>query len=101
MPKIPGTDPGCFLAAGREGRFSAAYHAAVVLIEKLISISKLVVPKSRLSVVEDQDDNKVIECALEGKVEYIITNDNHLLKLNSFNGIKIITPEMFLEIFNN
>ncbi|MBU1198966.1 MAG: putative toxin-antitoxin system toxin component, PIN family [Nanoarchaeota archaeon] len=43
----------------------------------------------------DPDDNKIIECALEGKADYIITQDKHLLDLK-FDKIKILTPREFL-----
>ena len=67
---------------------------------KVINNSEIVEPSARLDIVEeDPDDNKVLECAKEGKVKYIITNDKHLLKLRKFEGIKIVTPEEFLRIF--
>src|SRR3989344_1596395 len=54
-------------------------------VEKVISLSKIVMPLSKFDIVsEDSDDNKVIECAVEGKVDYIITNDNHLLNIKEF-----------------
>ena len=46
---------------------------------------------------DDPDDNKFIEAALEGKAEYIVTQDNHLLKIKEFKGIKIISPEEFIK----
>ncbi|MEK6859590.1 MAG: putative toxin-antitoxin system toxin component, PIN family [Nanoarchaeota archaeon] len=70
-------------------------------VEKIISISNMIEPIEKLNIVkEDKDDNMVLECAIEGNVDYIITNDNHLLKLNEFQGIKIITPQEFLSIFS-
>jgi predicted nucleic acid-binding protein len=33
-----------------------------------------------------------------GKSEYLVTGDNHLLKLKQFAGTKIISPADFLEI---
>ena len=44
-------------------------------------------------VKEDPDDNRVLECALASKSEYILTYDNHLLNLKEFRNIKIIKPE--------
>ncbi len=68
-------------------------------VEKIISISRIVEPEQRLNVVkEDDKDNKIIECAIEGDVGYIISQDNHLLKLKEYKGIKIILPEDFLKI---
>jgi len=45
----------------------------------------------------DKDDNKILECALEGKVLYIVTGDNDLLVLNEFEGIKIMTASQYLQ----
>ena len=67
-------------------------------LQKIISISTIIEPKNKLKIIkEDPDDNKILECAIEGKVDYIITQDNHLLKLKEFKGIKIITPKEFSE----
>ncbi len=67
---------------------------------KVILNSTIIQPKEKLNVVkEDSDDNKILECAYEGKVDYIITKDNHLLKLKEFKTIKIVKPEEFLKLF--
>ena len=61
----------------------------------------LVVPLKRLSVVDEDDaDNRILECALEGKANYIISGDKkHLLRLESFKGIPIISADLFLKRF--
>ena len=67
---------------------------------KIISISKIVNPKENFEAVkDDSDDNMVINAAVEGKVEYIVSTDNHLLKLKDFKNIKIVAPHEFLEMF--
>lgn len=67
-------------------------------IQKIISIATIVEPKMQLNTVkEDPDDNKILECALEGKADYIVSQDAHLLKLKEFHGIKIITPKQALK----
>lgn len=68
-------------------------------IEKIVFISTIIEPKQKFEAVKDDPkDNKVIECAIEGRADYIVTQDNHLLKLKEFKGIKILTPEDFLKI---
>ncbi|XHH08617.1 MAG: putative toxin-antitoxin system toxin component, PIN family [Candidatus Bathyarchaeia archaeon] len=53
--------------------------------------------KSKLEVVkEDPKDDMVIETALDGKVQLIVTGDNHLLALNNYGAIKIVTIEEML-----
>ena len=54
-------------------------------------------PTNKIEVIkEDVDDNKIIECALESRSEYIISYDKHLLKLKEFQDIKIVRPEEVL-----
>ena len=69
------------------------------IVERVIITSMIVIPKRKITAVKDDpDDDKIIECAVEGKVDYIITQDNHLLKLKDFEGIRIVTPKEFLDI---
>jgi len=66
------------------------------IISKLLSFLKIVKPIEKFYVVkEDPDDNKILECAYFSNSKFIITYDNHLLKLKEFKGIKIIKPEEF------
>ncbi|MFH1711068.1 MAG: putative toxin-antitoxin system toxin component, PIN family [Nanoarchaeota archaeon] len=68
-------------------------------IEKIISLSVLVEPSEKFGVIqEDPDDNIILECASEGKVDFIVSQDMHLLKLGEFQNIKIVSPEEFLRI---
>ena len=60
---------------------------------------KIVNPKKSLLVARDEDDNRVLEAALEGGCSYIITGDKDLLDLKTFKNIKILTPDTFLDIF--
>lgn len=67
------------------------------IVQKVISNAVIVSPSTKLDISqEDPDDNIVLECAVEGKADFIISQDNHLLKLGEFQGIKIVTPEEFL-----
>ena len=66
-------------------------------VQKIVSLSSIIEPRINLDVIKhDPNDNKVLECAKEGKVDFIISSDNHLLKLKNFEGIKIITPRDFI-----
>ncbi len=58
----------------------------------------MVSPKEKFDVIKkDKDDNKIIDAAVEGKVDYIVSSDKHLLDLKQFKGIKIVTPKEFLD----
>lgn len=60
----------------------------------------MVSPKKRITVVRDSTDNKIIEAAVEGKCEYIVTGDKDLLVLGKYKNIKIVSPKEFLEEFS-
>ena len=65
----------------------------------LLGHAALVYPTIRLNVVSDPDDNKFIETAIEGKADFVVTQDKHLLKIGSYKRIKILTPLDFLKAF--
>ena len=50
-----------------------------------------------ISVSEDPSDDIFIHCALEAGVHYIISGDQHLLKLKNFEQIAILTVREFLK----
>ena len=66
-------------------------------VGRLLNNVIFVTPKIKINAVaEDLDDNKIIECAVEGKSRYIISGDKHLLRLGEYEGIKIIRAADFL-----
>ena len=58
--------------------------------------AELVKPGMRLRVLEDDADNRVLECAVEGGTDWIISGDRHLLNRREFKGIPIIRVSDFL-----
>ncbi|OPX88190.1 MAG: hypothetical protein A4E53_02136 [Pelotomaculum sp. PtaB.Bin104] len=61
-----------------------------------------VYPKIRLDVIKDDpEDNRVLECAADGKVKFIVSGDNHLLALKEFQGISIVSPAEFLVLLKS
>ncbi len=64
------------------------------ITEKIMLFVTIVHPNQKIDFVEeDPSDNIIIECAVESGSEYIITYDQHLLKLKEYKEIKIIRPE--------
>jgi putative PIN family toxin of toxin-antitoxin system len=56
-------------------------------------------PKARLSILPDEPDNRILECAAEGSADQIVTGDKHLLALGSYGGAKILRLSSFLAVF--
>jgi predicted nucleic acid-binding protein len=53
------------------------------------------IPKLLNAVSRDPDDDMVLECALEAKAEYVVS-DHDLLGLREFRGIQILRASDFL-----
>jgi len=60
--------------------------------------SKIVNPKKRLKVISHEPDNRILECAVAGRADFIISGDHHLTDLKNYQGIRIVNPTKFLEL---
>lgn len=59
----------------------------------------VVTPDFKLQVVvQDSDDNKILEAAVEGQVDYVVTGDTDLLTIKTYEGIQIVPPAQFLKV---
>jgi putative PIN family toxin of toxin-antitoxin system len=63
----------------------------------LSELAMILRPRRRLSVLDDEADNRILECGLAGRVDAIVTGDKRMLKLASHAGIRIITIREFLD----
>lgn len=59
-------------------------------------VAEWVRPARRLSVAADEADNRILECALAGRAEVIVTGDKGLLQLGNLEGIGIVTLRDYL-----
>lgn len=67
-------------------------------IQLILSHSQIVEPMKKIDVIKkDPSDNKFLECAIEGKTDYIISGNRHLLELKKFKEIKILRAKEFLD----
>lgn len=53
--------------------------------------------KSDLKVCRDPKDDKFINCAIDAKAIYIVSEDNDLLTIKNFAGIEIVTAREFYD----
>ena len=63
-------------------------------------MATMVEPVERIAlVVAKDDDNRILECALAARADYLVTGDTkHLLPLRSIGTTLILTPAAFLEL---
>lgn len=71
-----------------------------ILADYLGFLAMVSIPKVLDAVPDDPDDNMVLECAIEGRAQYIITGDKHLLVLKKFRHIQIVSANDFLKILS-
>ena len=71
-------------------------------LREIRHITYLTSPENTLKIVkEDMPDDRVLECAVEGKADYIVSGDKHLLSLKEYQGIKILRPKDFLIVYQS
>lgn len=54
-----------------------------------------VVNRHRVHAVRDDEDNKILESAVEAGADFLVTNDNDLLRLGTFQDVQIVNPTEF------
>ena len=110
--------PGVLLQLGLERRFTLVASSALLdeLEEKLVakfgisetdtravrsrleSAGEMAQPEFTLhAIADDPDDNRVLECAIAGKADFIVSGDRHLLRVGEYDGVPIVTVRQFLE----
>lgn len=70
------------------------------IIEKIMEKTHYIKPEVCLHIIkEKEDDNRILECAIEVKARYLITGDKrHLLPLKEYHRVKIMSPADFLKL---
>jgi putative PIN family toxin of toxin-antitoxin system len=61
-------------------KFGLLPEQALGLVEEIHDLCRIVAPRERVHVIEDDpDDNMVLECAMEAGVSIVVSGDAHLL----------------------
>ena len=64
-------------------------------LTQIAASCKVVIPTQNFRVCRDPDDDKFINCAVEGKCVYIVSGDKDLLSLEHFHDVGIVTVAEF------
>lgn len=60
--------------------------------------AELFKPSLTIAELADDADNRILECAVEGRANFIVSGDHHLLELQSFRGIRILRARELLDL---
>jgi predicted nucleic acid-binding protein len=67
------------------------------IIEGFATFGELVTPRQHLHIVKaDPDDDMLIECAVAGQADYLVSGNDHLLDIKEYEGIQILPPAQFI-----
>jgi len=79
-------------------KFKLNFHLVREIIEEVREVAEIVEVSSHIKAISYPDeDNRVLECAVDGKADFIVTGDTkHILPLKEYGGIKILSPSEFL-----
>ncbi len=78
-------------------KFKIPQNEIMAATDYLLQTAEFVTPQEQIHViVADLTDNKFLEAAVAGKVNFIVSGDNHLLELKSFKKITVITAREFI-----
>lgn len=80
---------------GRKFAFDREHLARVAIF--LSELAEHVTPRGRLTVLQDEPDNRILECAVAGRADTIVTGDRKVLRLGRYEGIEIVTLRVFLD----
>lgn len=71
-------------------------HVAVNLSE----LGELIEATKKISVLTDESDNHILECAVSGNADAIVTGDKGILELRRFENIRIMSLREYLKDYN-
>ena len=80
-------------------KFKLNIHLVREIMEEVREVAEIVEVFSHIKAISHADeDNRVLECAVDGKADFIVTGDTrHILPLKEYGGIKILSPSEFLK----
>lgn len=84
------------LARPRLEKYGLSADDAFILVDYLTQFGRLVIPTHSVSVCRDPKDNHILEIAVTGGTDAVVSGDADLLVLHPFQGIPILSPADFL-----
>lgn len=64
----------------------------------LAEIAELIESSKRINILEDESDNRILECATSGNADAIVTGDKEMLKLRKYKNTRIISLKEYIKV---
>ena len=79
-------------------KFKIAPKTIKILIREIQKYAELVTPHYETDICRDKKDNMILDTAVSGRADYIVTGDKDLLTLEKFQKIPIVSPNKFSRV---
>lgn len=93
--KTPATEREVFTVLARPRIAEDILPLHTARVQRIFAAAELVPIITPVSGCRDPKDDKFLELAVNGRADLIVSGDEDLLILDSFQGIPIITPAIF------
>src|SRR5690242_15143098 len=74
---------------------------AALALRRIMRITTFVKSRSGAKVISDPKDSPILQAALSCGADYLVTNDRHLLELNPFQGLEIISMDRYFAMLKH
>lgn len=81
-------------------RFPQIDEVAVDRVLAILEQAEVVTPGVSISVCRDPNDDKFFECAVAGDAAYIVSEDNDILDVGTYQGSRTLTAKNFLDLIS-
>lgn len=81
-------------------RYNLAKDDVALVVDSLRTDAEVVAGLYEVRKSTDPADDTFLACALEGRAEYVVSGDRHLLEIGSYHGVLIVTPGQFAAVLN-
>jgi putative PIN family toxin of toxin-antitoxin system len=65
-------------------------------VQSIGQVATVLRPRPTLHILDDEPDNRILECAIAAQVEFIVSGDRHLMALKRHADITMISLADFL-----
>jgi putative PIN family toxin of toxin-antitoxin system len=79
---------------------SLGQQEAVASALQIVERAQIVVPSATPSGCRDEDDDKFFACAVAGNADYIVSEDEDILAIGEYRGVKTIRAATFLKLLS-
>jgi putative PIN family toxin of toxin-antitoxin system len=70
----------------------------IELLQQLLNEADMVYFEPFLNILTDEPDNRILETAVKGAAQYLITGDRLLLELSKYENVHIVSVTNYLKI---